>query len=423
MAKMMWYHELEDRLLPLAFQAASKASQNVCHVELRLENGSIKVVVFERPTAEEQKKIANAVKRKLRGQVVDTKKLRVQVTRGFRMMYTMHLRARTQAPRVFQSLQTLTMFKVAASELLGLQTVYDDLIRRSITHDFVATTALGGVPGLLHIIESIEDRERPEDINEWGQFYECLRSRFHLFPGLLWSGTSAEADQLFAWLQSLPSGCSVLLFDTGTDGNGVRRMSNCVKDRLSESQGFGPTRITIIGVVDGHNNRQNTERSKIKHANGQTEITVDYHHVPTVLTEDCQQLLGYDSIRQQMMFQSLHSNAVIELVADDGQHIQTVGAMSGASALRRLIRQHPNGSGIATEDAVHVNRFLAGMILHASMKSEWQMLQNAVEYGLIDVDTANKEAVGAEKRAKAVFEKSAFSEWDFGKKRSGKKAK
>lgn len=237
MAKPMWYHELEDLLLPLALEAASKASLNVLHVELRLENGSIKVVVSQRPTPEEQKKIASSVKRKLRGKVADTKLLRVQVTRGFRMMYTMHLRAKTQVPKVFQSLQNLTTFKVKASEILGLRTVYDDIVRRSAVNDFVATTALGGVPGLLHIIESIEDSERPEDMSEWGQFYDRLRSRFHLFPGLLWSGTPAEADQLFAWLQSLPSGSSVLLFDTGNkEAAGAEKRAKAVfeKDVFSE---------------------------------------------------------------------------------------------------------------------------------------------------------------------------------------------
>lgn len=423
MAKPMWYHELEDRLVPLAFEAASKVSQNVSHVELRLENGSIKVVVSHRPTPEEQKAVAESVKRKFRGQVADTKKLRIQVTRGFRMMYTMHLKARTQAPQVFQSLQKLTIFKVTASEIVGLRTVYDDLVGRSNAHDFVATTALGGVPGLLHIVESVEDRERPEDINEWGPFYDRLRSRFHLFPGLLWSDTTAEAGQLFAWLRSLPSGCSVLLFDTGTDGNGVRRMSNVVRERLSVDEDFGPARITIIGVVDGRNERQAKERAKLRHASGQTELTVAYHHVPKVLTEDCQQLLGYDSMRQKLMFQSLRSNAVVELVTDDGGHIQTVGAMSGASALRGLIRQHPVGQSSESNDAADVNRFLAGMILHASLKSEWEMLRNAVAYGLIDEDTANKEAVGAEKRARKVFERNAFSEWDFEKKKPRKHAK
>lgn len=423
MTKPTWYHELEDRLLPLAFEAASKASPHVGHVELRLENGSIKVVMLQRPTPEDQRRIANSVKRKLRGQVADTKKLRIQVTRGFRMMYTMHLKARTQVPRVFQTLQSLIMFQVTASEILGLRTVYDDLVSRSATHDFVATTALGGVPGLLHIVESVEDRDRPEDINEWEAFYDQMRSRFHLFPGLLWSDTTAEAEQLFAWLQSLPSGCSVLLFDTGTDGNGVRRMSNCVQERLSVDEDFGPARITVIGVVDGRNERQKNERSNLRHASGQTVLTVTYHHVPKVLTEDCQQLLGYDSMRRELMFQSLRSNAVVELVTDDGQHIQTVGAMSGASALRRLIRQHPVGKASSSNDSDGVNRFLAGMILHASLKSEWEMLRNAVEYGLIDEVTANNEAVSAEKRAKAVFEKNAFAEWDFTKKRSGKSKK
>jgi hypothetical protein len=417
-AKPTWYHELEDRLVPLVFEAACKASPNVSHVELRLENGSIKAVVNQRPTPEERKKVANTIKRKLRGQVADTKKLRIQVTRGFKMMYTMHLKARTQAPRVFPSLQNVTVFKVTASELLGLRTIYNGLVRKSAANNFVATTALGGVPGLLHIIETVEDRERPEDINEWGPFYEQMRSRFHLFPGLLWSNTPTEADQLFAWLRSLPPGCSVLLFDTGTDGNGVRRMSNCIRERVSVDEAFGPAQIKIIGVVDGRNDRQAKERSKLRHASGHIELTVNYHHVPKVLTEDCQQLLGYDSIRRELMYKSLRSNAVIELVSDDGQHIQTVGAMSGASILRRLVRHHPIGQPTGSEYAGDVNRFLTGMILHASLKSEWQMLRNAVEYGLIDVDAANKEAVGAEKRARAVFEKSAFANWNFKKNKS-----
>ncbi len=123
------------------------------------------------------------------------------------------------------------------------------------------------------------------------------------------------------------------------------------------------------------------------------------------------------------MFQSLRSNAVVELVSDDGQHIQTVGAMSGASALRRLIRQHFMGQTSGSNDATDVNRFLAGMILYASLKSEWQMLQNAFNYGLIDKDSANKEAVSAEKRARAMFEKNAFSEWDCDRKKPSKKRK
>lgn len=418
----MWYHELEDLLLPLAFEAASNVSPNVLHVELRLENGSIKVVVSQRPTPEEQRDVANSVKRKLQGKVADTERLCVQVTRGFRKKYTMHLRARTQVPRVFKSLQSLTTFKVKVSEILGLRAVYNDLVRRLSINNFAATTALGGVPGLLHIIESIEESQRPEASSEWEAFDDGLRSRLHLFPGLLWSGTPAESDQLFDWLRTLPSDCSVLLFDTGTDGSGVRRMSNCIRERISESHGFGPARITIIGVVDGSNERQLTERSMLKNATGQTELTVEYHHVPTVLTEDCQHLIGYDSIRRETMFQSLHSNAVIELVSDDGRHIQTVGAMSGASALRRLIRQHPFEYATASEDTVDVNRFLSGMILHASLRSECQMLSKAVEFGLIDADTANKEAVDSEKRAKAVFENNAFSQWNFGKKKPDKRA-
>jgi hypothetical protein len=75
----MWYHELENRVVPAAYAAASRACSHVQHVELRLEHGSIIVVVRNRPTVEENKKCRAPVKRALRGIAAETAKLKIFV--------------------------------------------------------------------------------------------------------------------------------------------------------------------------------------------------------------------------------------------------------------------------------------------------------------------------------------------------------
>ncbi|MFL5281865.1 MAG: hypothetical protein ACJ8AW_12955, partial [Rhodopila sp.] len=85
------------------------------------------------------------------------------------------------------------------------------------------------------------------------------RARFHLFPGLNWSGTGEEATLLDEWMKRLPSRSSLLLFDTGSVGNGARGFLNVIKDNNGEASSLALSRITILGVVDGQHPSQKPE--------------------------------------------------------------------------------------------------------------------------------------------------------------------
>src|SRR5262249_9363388 len=154
--------------------------------------------------------------------------------------------------------------------------------------------------------------------NDWPPFYDALRSKFHLFPGLNWSGTDKEKTQLFDWLAARPSGSSVLLFDTGTSGNGVRQMANLVRNRVNRTVSLGPGKVRSIGVVEGSDWSERDSNEKIEAANGTVNLLLTFERVPKMLTEDCQQLVGYTSLRREMMVKPLRSNAVVEVPDDDG---------------------------------------------------------------------------------------------------------
>lgn len=311
------------------------------------------------------------------------------------------------------SLQSATRFTISVPEIVGLGDTYNKLVHLASDHDFVATTALGGVPGLLHLIEKVEQNERPEDSSEWGALYDRLRAKFHLFPGLNWSGTDRESGLLYKWITSLPTGSTLLLFDTGSVGNGARRFHNVILDRCGKESSLGLSRIRILGVVDGEHPSQKPEDTALAQATGRTRVFLDYYHVPRMLSEDCQELLGFVSVRPKMMYRSADASAVFEVVSQSGEHIQSLASMSGASVLRRLLLDHrfpEPGDQEGVEDRM---RFVGGLILSYGVREELNMLQNALEFGLIDEARATREARAADARAKATFEKDLIQHWDF----------
>jgi hypothetical protein len=294
----MWYHDLENQIVPVAYTTARAVCDHVERVDLRLENGALHVVVEHRPTDQERISIIAAVKHALFCRVADPQRLNLIVSRGFRLLYTSHLHTTASAPKKLY-LQSITRFTIRLSEVIALRDIYTELVRLADSHDFVATVALGGIPGLVHLVENAERREKPEDHADLVPFYDRLRAKY-LCAGLLWSGTDREADAFFAWMKTIPSGSSLLLFDTGTVGNRVRRLFNVITERWENETELGLRRVTILGVVDGQVTSQRIEQKRV-HAGEETALLLTYHHVPRVLSEDCQELLGFESSRQLAM--------------------------------------------------------------------------------------------------------------------------
>lgn len=330
-------------------------------------------------------------------------------------MYTRHLQGVRQTPNVFGSLHDIPRFTIPSSAIVGLRRVYDLLFSEAEAVDYVATTALGGIPALTYIVRRLEDEQRPGDQNDWPSFYDALRSKFYLFPGLNWSGTDREKTQLFDWLAGRPSGSSVLLFDTGTSGNGVRQMANLVRNRVDSAAHFGPGMVRIIGVVDRSDSSQRDSNEKIEAANGTVNLLLTFQRVPKMLTEDCQQLVGYTSLRREMMLKPLRANAVVEVTDDDGRLLCSCGALGADSLFRSVVQMRRSDPTTDDDRAVLMNQVISFAVAHFSIGKEYTMLQNAFESGLID----EKKAAAVKDRMAEKYGDSLTGtppQWDFDEK-------
>jgi hypothetical protein len=417
---MEWYCKLEQEVVPVAFQAARAVSSKVKYAQIEFENGSVAIVIpfHDRLTAVEWQAVKDAVRASLCGLVADPQRLKIRLRPEFRYLYTPHLERVRQTPNVLGPLHDILHFPIPASALLGLRQVYELLYRKAKEIDFVATTALGGIPALTFLVRRLEDEEKPGDYNEWADFFDDLRDKYHLFPGLNWSGTDEEKDRLFEWLSQLPEGATVLLFDTGTSGNGVRQMANLVRERTAGATTFGPTMVMLIGVVDGTDLAQRESDEFVAKPGGRVRLIVSFERVPRMLTEDCQQLLGYTSLRREMMLRPLSANAVMEITDEEGKVVYSCGALGADSLLRSVIRMR---GGPIVGDADHaavMNEVISFAVAYFSIGKEYTMLRNAFEYGLIDQQTteAIKDRM-AQKYAESLGSERS-REWDFGIKRA-----
>lgn len=414
---MEWYQELESRVVPPARAAARATSNKVKNVGLELENGSLAVSIAfgERLSPEDKKAISEAIRNSFAHLVADAQRLKIRFRWESRFYFTVHFDIAGQSPAIHGELHRFTRFTIPASALFGLRRAYGVLFNQSQQFDYTATTALGGIPALLYLVTQIEETDRPLDPNERNDFYEELRKRFHLLPGLNWSGTNREKDVLFDWLANLPPGASALLFDTGTKGNSIRQMANLIRHRLSENRPFGPTSVRIIGIVDGHDPSQRPSEEVVETARGPVRLSVCYEHVPRMLTEDCQQLIGYSAIRKEVAANPVRANAVMEIVDDDGHRIYSCGALSASSLIRSVTEKASNTRPRDATVSEFLNRAICFAVSYFSIGKEFEMLQNAHEYGLLDDDTAQSLEGDLERKYRQTVLNDAFPHIDLGK--------
>ena len=174
-------------------------------------------------------------------------------------------------------------------------------------------------------------------------------------------------------------------------------MANLIRNRAHESNEFGPRKITVIGVVDGKDPAQREIDEQISTLSGTTHLILTFEHVPLMLTEDSQQLIGYTSIRREMMLIPLRSNAVMRITNDDGELLYSCGALGADSLLRSVIRMHQPDAERDPEDIDFMGQVISFAVAHFSIGKEYAMLQNAYQFGLLDEKDAKSIKDGMEK--------------------------
>ncbi|NLX97808.1 MAG: hypothetical protein GXY83_16720 [Rhodopirellula sp.] len=414
---MKWMNRLEEALLPPMFQAASEVCDRVRHVELDLVNQNVLVVPVERQNSESRRRIEQAIDATGRRILPTVTDWPVWVPPPPQYTFTTHLYTGPRLHRPFGQPEHLFVFDIEMQELLGLREGESTLAEMAREHKYVATFALGGASALARLSMAEWDEAMPANPFEAPAVLDQFAKRFHLLPGLGWSNTDAEERQFISWLAGLEVGTSLFMFDTGSKGNGPRAAANAIRNAAATGQPIGPARIRIVGLVDDRDPAQ--ERVEEDHDTpvGRTRLTVEYIHVPRLLSEDCQVLLGHERNRKLGYILPLRNAAIFRVFDDTGHRISVVASSGASDVFRALMTNAPAAPAVTSEPLTDAReRAMVKYIHDYTRRGELNDLQVAFEWGLLIREQYENEYRGTLARYQASLKNYPNRKWDFAKK-------
>lgn len=384
-----WKAQLEGKLMESVRAAAKSASPKVVGAELDLQNKSIHVPTSDVLKAVERTAIRVAVLTAVRAVFPNARPMIVDARRPHPHRYTLHLPDPSPVLKPFRVDHAVTEVDVDLAALMSLRATYDLLRMHAGFADYVATFALGGVPAANYVTDAAFGEGRAPGNDAALTRLAELREKYHVFPGLNWDspGVDAVTRLVCDWLDGLPPGASVLFFDTGTMGNGVRQIFNLVMAYVGSRHRVPLQKVYVLGVVDGHSAAQRTEREKVSSGAGQeVPIQIDYARVPKLVTEDCEELIGYESIRSLGLLQPVSANVMMKVLDEFGKPFSFVGgARTAAATLESLLRGGlPQVSGLQVGGAMIHESAIVSTVLATAFEREVTELRNAAELGLVE---------------------------------------
>jgi len=403
--RLSWPQKLEA--LKQELLAAANDDGGAASIELLLVNHRVRVRVVGGTSIDRQSAIAKrALHRfhKLCPKALKQWDVVVEFVHSF--PYTSHLTniAATQAPA--EEIVRITLIDVTKAGLTALRNCYDTLRLACSAYDYAATFALGGIPAIQHITKGEVAQAMELPANERSAAAAKIEERFHLLPGLLWS-TDAESYFL-NWIAGLPIRSRVILFDTGHSGNGPRQMFRLLKENVSTINSFGPAEILLRGIADKVNDDQVKDSAIFESAGGdQVRVSIDYVHVPQIVTEDLPKLIGFDSHRHELSAESVAEAGVLRILDKDGKEIATVGAVRAAD-LMAAANKMPDAAAHSDD----LSRATAFMLLPLLKDRELEALRCALSLGWVSNDEFEAQKLGLEEKYKAFAEKEIFYKWN-----------
>jgi hypothetical protein len=396
---MAWYTAIEEELLPTLRQAANSVSQNVSFVELDYVNADIRVITTHRVELQERARIEEAIRERLGACGLNTA-CPIHVTRPARLPFTSHMTKQPHATRPLQANGNVMRFDIDVEQLLALRAAEEQLRSEAEQSTVTVAFALGGTSTLVRLSQAEFEQRRPGDSRDVPAFADQFVKRFHLFPGLGWD-KKLEIPKLFGqWLESLPATDKVLIFDTGSKGNGPRAILNLLEEVIPQSQQLAVALISIVGIVDGTDNAQQEKVIELRSAAGRkTRVGIRYLRVPRVLSEDCEMLLGYDRNRELGYLLPLRDTAVFRLVDEQGRCLQIRGTDNASQTYQKLMSAalvQPSGRGRPL--TAEVEKAIVAQLIDMTGAIELHDLKGCYEMGLIGQTEFEREWAGIKAR-------------------------
>lgn len=411
---MAWYTPLEEELLPALRQATDSVSGNVSFVEFDYVNALIQVITIRRVAPQERALIEQAIREQL-GRCGLNTNCPIHVTKPSQLSFTSHMTKRPHATRPLHANGNVMRFDIDLEQLLSLREAETQL--RSETEQAAVTVAfaLGGTSTLVRLSQLEFELRRPRNPLDVPAFTDELAKRYHLFPGLGWD-QQLEVPKLFGqWLESLPQTYKVLIFDTGSKGNGPRAILNLLEEAIPQSQQVAVDWISIVGIVDGTDSAQQEKVIELVSATGRkVRVRIRYLRVPRVLSEDCEMLLGYGRNRALGYLLPLRDTAVFRLVDEQERCLQIRGTDNASQTYQDLMSAalaQPSGRGQPL--TADVEKSIVAQLIQVTADIESHDLQGCYEMGLIGRPEFERELVGIKARFAAALARYPNAQWCF----------
>jgi len=379
-----WRKRLELNVIKPILIAVQSVAPEIESVEYDLQNDAVIIHSNGTLTGDRWKRVQEISKEKMRSIAPCTSPIRIRQPLRHQYAYTFHSYTEASSKKINKS-EEITEFRLDLSALDSLSEAYAELIKRTKDFDLVAGFALGGVPALNFV--TVSEFEATKKYRDPSELLNAMREKYHAFPGLQWE-IDAGSPQLIlkVWMDSLNGRKSVLFFDTGTDGNGVRETADLLQAYIQDCEHSPFSRITVLGIVDGTCEAQRPVHLILYDRSGApVPFDVSYHRVQNVLTEDCKVLSGYESLRPAGIIQPYSAFTVVHIL-DKGQTITTVAAHSSGALMSHLIirKLEVLRQGKMEDTALH-NESSGAFLLDLLYQREAGELRKAVELGVLPI--------------------------------------
>jgi hypothetical protein len=226
---------------------------------------------------------------------------------------------------------------------------------------------------------------------------------------LLWEGGHGPLA-FRTWLDSLPNGSQLLVFDTTFTGNAVNLIRNVLKQYAGVSTVAPQLDVAILGVLDLSRGKPPDPEEVVFATKSSKEIHVrsEVLGVTNLVTEDRIELVGYDSLRVSGGVSAQWSSAVVLVEDDASKLVQVIGTRSLAATFGELLDGDVRPVALDEPMVARSKALAVGMSISEAARQERGDLQRAMRKGVVtsgEYDEEMRRINSAEKGARRRYQK------------------
>jgi hypothetical protein len=398
-----WKEDVASKVVPPVLAAVQATGHVVLAVDFDFANCLVRVCVPEGTP----QTTANALRKAARL----ASPVGIDVANPPEYPFTLHLRGPVHQVRLPAQRDGVAKLELLAAELTHLRRAYREVSTECGNVDSVVTFAMGGIPGMQFVSRLV--RNDYADDTAFAAAIRARQQKFHVFPGLLWTDDGRNVPIFTSWLDSLSPGTRVLVFDTSFSGGAIGRIRNAIEAWAAQQAGPVPS-ILLLGVLDLQRLERQLEDSaeNIPTAGGVTlRLIIRFIRVPSLVTEDVTNLVGYEATRGAGAIEATWTSAVLEVRNADGALVDVRGTRTLPATFAELLDADPPVVPLTKATGVAGAAMGVLVCIRQAATTERDELVRAGAARLLDGDTlrhelkrVRAEEKGALKRYRAFFD-------------------